>query len=139
MSTVTFGTKSKLSLRRSATGTWVDFTGVAAGTSNITMGRTVDARAIPGGRGVLANQRGNFTVHDFGFICDANSTHDPVLRDANGQRIWFRFDPEGSSSGNDRYTGEAVATVNKSFDMSTDAVTYSVSMAVDGSPTKATI
>lgn len=131
------GKRTKLSLGKAAN-TLVDFTGMGRGTQNVTRGRSIGSTTIPGGRGVTASQLGKFVTHDFGVTCDSNATHDPVLRDAFGQRLYGQLRELGDGSGKPQSVFECVAqTLTITFDLPSDRVTWSLSTNVDGTPNDA--
>ena len=133
MSLTVLGKRSSLLLGHTAANK-SEVAGVGAGTENIGAGYTQDTRPVPGGRGVLVNQLGDFTTSDFSLATDSNALHDPLFRSHNGRRFYFTWRPEGAVSGLPEYTGEAVGTVSLTFDLDSDAVTWAVGMAVDGEP-----
>jgi len=132
MSTVVLGKNSVLEIND------VAFTGVAAGTDNITAGDAQDTRQIPGGRGAKVFEFAPHATYDFSFACDSNVVHDQQLRAANGQRLRYAWYPEGKTSGRIRFTGSAVATVSLGGDVTSDAMRWTVTLAVDGTPTQGT-
>ena len=136
MSNVVLGAKSRLLVGQTAASR-VDFTGVASGVDNITAGESQDTVPIPGGRGVLASQLGTARTHDFAFGAGSNARHDAVLRDANGQRLYGLWQPEGHGMGLQQFTFEMVAQVSLAGALSTDLMSWAVAAQVDGTPTAA--
>ena len=113
-------------------------TGQGFGTDNIGHGEAQDVRAVPGGRGTMVNQLGNFRTFDFSLSCDSNVVHDSLFRRGNLRRFWGVWRPEGQGAGRVEYTFQAVATVVLTFDLASDAVRWSVTFAVDGAPVEST-
>ena len=131
MSTIPLGAIAKLYGGLSANPTH-EFTGTANGTDNITEGFSRDTRRVPGGRGAIATQPGKFVAYDFGFATDSNAGNDAILRRANGQRTYWRFQPDGASG--DTHTFEAVCRTTLTMDHETDACVWTVGLMIDGKP-----
>jgi len=138
MSANVLGKTSKLLLGVAANSK-KDLTGVAAGTENIGTTQSRDVRRVPGGRGVIAQQSTPYVTNDFSVATDSSDAHDPVLQAANGQRLFFTWQPEGGAAGKDQYVGEAVAQTTLTIDVASDACTWAVSLMVDGQPVKSTV
>ena len=129
MSNIPQGRKSRFTLAG------VDITGIGHGTDNITRTRARDYQRITGLRGLAAGQLGPHILHDFAFSCASNTIHDPVLRAANGVPTPFTYEPVAGTGL--RYSAMAVPTTQLLLDPRTDAARWTVTMAVDGSPTTA--
>jgi len=135
MSTVVLNVNNELELGPTAA-TRVSFTGEVSGTDSLTEGRVIDTRRVPGGRGRGGSQQGKFVTHDFDLDTDANATHDQILRAAAAQRLYGQWRVEGTGSGKPNSVFEGVvARWSKTWDIATDAIRYSVGIAVDGRPT----
>ena len=116
-----------------APGDGVDITGIAAGTAAISSSRSYTTRDIPGGRGILAGQVKDDSTITFTVATDSNAAHDPVFRDAMGQRKYITY-RKLKGSGNPQQYFEAVTMPTLTIDPSNDSCTWSVAITVDRAP-----
>ena len=133
MSDTLLGKTSQL-LIGAAANSKTSVTGVAQGTETIGTTKTRDTRRVPGGRGAIVVSSTPYVTNDFSFTTDSNSVNDPLLRAANGQRIYFTWRPEGNTTGKPQYIGSGVATTTLTLDPVSDSATWNVTVAVDGEP-----
>lgn len=107
-------------------------TGALLGTDNLNFGIDRDTRSVPGGRGVMSEQPGNYQKYDFGFVTDSNPTTEPVLREANGGRWEVELFPDGESSGSRKLEFQAVINTTLVLSHENDSSVYTVGVTVDG-------
>lgn len=108
--------------------------GTARGLESFTRGLTSRPREVPGGA-QIGHAQPRFANFDFALVCDSNSIHDYVLRDANGTRRRFQALLR-AKSGDPQYAGEAILRTTLGLDMSTDRARWAVALLTDGRPTE---
>ena len=103
--------------------------GLATGTDGMSMSASPDTSEIPGG-GASFTRVGQFVTYDFSFTCDKNNATDDLFRAGHGTRKAFKF-----FDGVNTFTGSGIFAVTEGIDRSTNRISYSVSVQVDGKPT----
>ena len=90
----------------------VEFAEDSSGTSDISYATARNNSPINGGRGSMVNQLGRYEQRDLSFSTDDNAAHNPVLRGAHHQTVPTVYKKNGSGTGLESQTFNAVAALS---------------------------